>query len=55
LTSAWEEKIAQLVREEVERLCRQTVREQVDRLVQDILVQETEKALAREIEALKQS
>jgi hypothetical protein len=53
LTPEWEEKIAALVREEVGRLVRSTVEEQVPRLVREVLVQETEKALAREIERLK--
>ena len=53
LTPEWEEKIAELVREEVERLVRGAVEEEVPRLVREVLVQETEKALAREIERLK--
>ncbi|MCU0578896.1 MAG: hypothetical protein MUF69_05045 [Desulfobacterota bacterium] len=53
LTPEWEERIAELVREEVERLVRRAVAEEVPRLVREVLVQETEKALAREIERLK--
>ena len=55
LTPEWEEKIAQLIREEVERLVRGTAAEQVARLVREVLVQETEKALDREIAQLKSS
>ncbi|MBI5582900.1 MAG: hypothetical protein HY892_03665 [Deltaproteobacteria bacterium] len=55
LTPEWEEKIAQLVREEVGRLIRGAVEEEVARLVREVLVQETEKALTREIERLKSS
>lgn len=55
LTPEWEEKIAQLVREEVGRLVRGLVEEEVTRMVREVLLEETEKALAREIERLKSS
>jgi hypothetical protein len=55
LTLEWEERIAELVREEVGRLIRGTVEEEVTRQIREVLVQEIEKALEREIERLKSS
>jgi hypothetical protein len=55
LTPEWEEKVAQLVREEVGRLVRGAVEEEVRRLVREVLVAEAEKALDREIARLKNS
>jgi hypothetical protein len=53
LTPEWEAKIAQLVREEVDRLIRTTVRENMEHWARPVLAQEAEKAITREIEALK--
>ena len=55
LTPEWEAKIAQLVREEVDRLVRGTVEQEVGRLVREVLMAEAEKALEREITRLKSS
>jgi hypothetical protein len=53
LTPEWEAKIAELVREEVDRLIRMTVQENMEQWARPVLAQEAEKAIAREIEALK--
>lgn len=53
LTPEWEAKIARLVREEVDRLIRTTVRENMEHWARPVLAQEAEKAITREIEALK--
>ncbi len=55
LTPEWEEKIADLVHREVERQVQLTVQGRLDNLVREVLAREAEKALAREIEALKKS
>ncbi len=55
LTPEWEEKIADLVHREVERQVQLTVQERLDSLVREVLAREAEKALAREIEALKKA
>jgi hypothetical protein len=53
LTPEWEAKIAELVREEADRLIRTTVLENMERWARPVLAQEAEKAITREIEALK--
>ena len=53
LTPEWEAKIAELVREEVDRLIRTTVRENMEQWARPVLAREAEKAITREIEALK--
>jgi hypothetical protein len=53
LTPEWEAKIAELVREEVDRLIRASVLENMEQWARPVLAQEVEKAIAREIEALK--
>ena len=53
LTPEWEAKIAELVREEVDRLIRMSVLENVEQWARPVLAREAEKAIAREIEALK--
>jgi hypothetical protein len=55
LTPEWEDKIADLVHREVERQIQLTVQERVDKLVREVLAREAEKALTREIEALKKA
>jgi hypothetical protein len=55
LTPEWEEKIADLVHREVERQVQLTVQGRLDNLVREVLAREAEKALAREIEALKKA
>ena len=53
LTLEWEVKIAELVREEVDRLIRTSVRENMEQWARPVLAREAEKAITREIEALK--
>jgi hypothetical protein len=53
LTPEWEAKIAELVREEVDRLIRTSVREDLEKWAREVLAREAEKAITREIEALK--
>ena len=53
LTPEWEAKIAELVREEVDRLIRTSVRENMEQWARTMLALEAEKAITREIEALK--
>jgi hypothetical protein len=53
LTSEWEAKIAELVREEVDRLIRTSVKENMEQWARPVLAREAEKAITREIEALK--
>ena len=44
-----------LIRNEVDRLVRSKFDEKIDRMIREILLQEIEKAIAREIESLKRS
>jgi len=53
LTPEWEAKIAELVREEVDRLIRTSVLEKMEEWARPVLAREAEKAIAREIETLK--
>jgi len=53
LTPEWEARIAELVREEVDRLIRTSVRENMEQWARPVLAREAEKAITREIEALK--
>ena len=53
LTPEWEAKIAELVREEVDRLIRTSVKENMEKWAREELAREAEKAITREIEALK--
>jgi hypothetical protein len=53
LTPEWEAKIAELVREEVDRLIQTSVRENMEQWARPVLAREAEKAITREIEALK--
>jgi len=53
LTPEWEAKIAELVREEVDRLIRTSVKEDMEKWAREVLAREAEKAITREIEALK--
>jgi hypothetical protein len=53
LTPEWEAKIAELVREEVDRLIRISVKEDLEKWAREVLAREAEKAITREIEALK--
>jgi len=53
LTPEWEAKIAELVREEVDRLIRTSVKEDLEKWAREVLAREAEKAITREIEALK--
>jgi hypothetical protein len=53
LTPEWEAKIAELVREEVDRLIRTSVKENMEQWARSVLAREAEKAITREIEALK--
>ena len=53
LTPEWEAKIAELVREEVDRLIRTSLEENMEKWAREVLALEAEKAINREIEALK--
>jgi hypothetical protein len=53
LTPEWQAKIAELVREEVDRLVRSSVEENLEQWTREVLAEQVEKALTREIEALK--
>jgi hypothetical protein len=53
LTPEWEAKIGALVREEVERLIRASIAENVEQWAREVLAREAERAITREIEALK--
>jgi hypothetical protein len=53
LTPEWEARIAELVREEVDRLIRTTVRDNMEQWARAVLAREAEKAITREIEVLK--
>ncbi len=44
-----------LVRKEVERLMKTTINENIQKMIREILVQEVEKAIAREMEILKRT
>ncbi len=44
-----------LIRQEVEKLVRSKFDEKIDRMIREILLQEIEKAIAREIESLKRN
>ena len=53
LTPEWEAKISELVREEVDRLIRTSLEENMEKWAREVLALEAEKAINREIEALK--
>ena len=44
-----------LIRKEVERLILTTINENIQKMIREVLVQEVEKAVAREIESLKRA
>ena len=55
LTGIETAELESLVRKEVERLIKSTINENIQIMIREILVQEVEKAVAREIEGLKRT
>jgi hypothetical protein len=53
LTPEWQAKIAELVREEVNRQIRTSVKENMEKWAREVLAREAEKAINLEIESLK--
>ena len=53
LTPEMEKKLEEWVRKEVERIIRSSAQEEIKGQIREILIDEVEKALQREIEALK--